>query len=205
MEATDKPDGQSIGIIILAAGKSSRLGQPKQLLDYEGQTLLQHSLQVAIASDAHPVLVVLGADAGLIEKEVSGSGAHVVVNTEWQEGMASSIRCGIQELHRLYPATKGAVVMVCDQPYVTSALLNRILAIHWETGKPIVSCQYADTVGTPTFFHRSIFPELLQLKGDLGAKSLLLKHAEDLEIVHFPEGKVDIDTEADYEKLKRRG
>ena len=205
MEATDKINGKSIGVILLAAGKSTRLGQPKQLLNYEGQTLLQHSLQVARASDAHPVVVVLGADADLIGKEVTGNDAHVVVNREWQEGMASSIRCGIQELQRLNAAADGAVVMVCDQPYVTSAIINRLIAVHQKTGKPLVSCMYADTVGTPTYFHKSMFPELLQLEGDGGAKGLLLKHAEELEIVSFPEGKVDIDTEADYEKLKREG
>ena len=91
MEATDKINGKRIGIILLAAGKSTRLGQPKQLLNYEGQTLLQHSLEVARASDAHPVVLVLGADADLIGKEVTGNDVYVVVNREWQEGMASSI------------------------------------------------------------------------------------------------------------------
>ena len=205
MEATDKTEGKSIGIIILAAGKSSRLGQPKQLLEYEGQTLLQHSLQVALASDAHPVVVVLGADAVRIKQEVTNDAAHVVENEDWEEGMASSIRCGIKELQQLHTAAEGAIVMVCDQPYVTSALINRLIGIHQETGKPIVSCQYASTVGTPAYFHRSMFPELLQLEGDGGAKGLLLKHAEDLEIVEFPEGNVDIDTEGDYKKLKREG
>ena len=205
MEATDKTAGKSIGIIILAAGKSSRLGQPKQLLEYRGQTLLQHSLQVALASDARPVVVVLGADADRIKKEITDDAAHVVENREWEEGMASSIRCGIRELQQLHPAAEGAMVMVCDQPYVTSALLNRLLAIHRETDKPIVSCQYANTVGTPAYFHKSMFAELLELEGDGGAKGLLLKHAEGLEIVQFPEGKVDIDTEADYRNLKREG
>lgn len=205
MEARDKINKKNIAIILLAAGKSSRLGKPKQLLDYEGQTLLQHGLQVAGASDAHPVVLVLGANAGLIEKEVSGHAAHVVVNGEWQEGMASSIRCGIQELQRLNSAAEGAIVMVCDQPYVTSEIINRLIAVHQKTSKPMVSCMYADTVGTPTYFHKSMFPELLQLKGDGGAKGLLLKHAEELEIVSFPEGKVDIDTQEDYEKLKKRG
>ena len=203
MEPTNKINEKSIGIILLAAGKSTRLGKPKQLLDYEGQTLLQHSLQVARASDAHPVVVVLGADAALIEREVTGNEAHVVVNSEWQEGMASSIRCGIEELIRLHAAAEGAVIMVCDQPYVTTELINSLLTVHRQTGKLIVSCQYANTVGTPACFHKSIFPELLQLEGEGGAKGLLLKYAEELEIVPFPEGKVDIDTEADYEKLKR--
>jgi molybdenum cofactor cytidylyltransferase len=205
MEATDKFNGKSIGLILLAAGKSTRLGQPKQLLNYEGQTLLQHSLQVAQTSDAHPVVVVLGADAGLFEKEVTGHDVHVVVNSEWQEGMAFSIRCGIQELNRLNSAAEGAVVVVCDQPYVTPAIINRLIDVHQKTAKPLVSCMYADTVGTPTFFHKSMFPELLQLEGDGGAKGLLLKYAEELEIISFPEGQVDIDTEEDYEKLKRKG
>jgi molybdenum cofactor cytidylyltransferase len=98
-----------------------------------------------------------------------------VVNREWQEGIASSIRCGIQELNRLNFAAEGAVVLVCDQPYVTPAIINRLIAVHLKTAKPLVSCMYADTVGTPTFFHNSMFPKLLQLEGDGGAKGLLLK------------------------------
>lgn len=204
MEAGDKINGKSIGLILLAAGESARLGKPKQLLDYEGQTLLRHSLQVAGASDAHPLVVVLGADAALIEKEVSGSEAHVVVNSDWQEGMASSIRFGIEELKRLNPAAEGAVLMVCDQPYVSTDLINSLLARLREPGKLIVGSRYADTVGTPACFHQSLFPELLQLEGEGGAKGLLLKYAQELEIVPFPEGKTDIDTEADYKKLKKK-
>lgn len=204
MEEIEKNEGTKIGLILLAAGESSRLEHPKQLLNYAGQTLLEYSLDVARHADASPIVVILGADADLIEKKINNQDIHVVINNNWKEGMASSIRCGINELNRLFPDVEGAVVMACDQPYVTAALINWLIKVHHETAKPLVSCQYSDTVGIPSFFHKSMFPELLALEGDVGAKSLLLQNAEKLEIVHFPEGKVDIDTEADYEKLKRR-
>jgi molybdenum cofactor cytidylyltransferase len=190
----------TIGIILLAAGDSSRLGQPKQLLLYNGQTLLQRSLHAASNSHAHPLIVVLGANANNIKKEIDND-AHVVTNDAWKEGMASSIRCGIQTLLKISLDADGAILMVCDQPYISSAIINTLIATHQQTGKPIITCSYADTFGPPTLFHRSIFPELLQLSGDVGAKSILKQHAGNLEFVLFPEGNIDIDTQADYRKL----
>jgi molybdenum cofactor cytidylyltransferase len=99
------------------------------------------------------------------------------------------------------PLAKGLILMVCDQPYVSAALLNDLLATHYNTGKPIVTSGYAGTVGPPTLFHRSIFPELLQLQGDAGARSVLNKHRDEVEIVSFPQGRQDIDTEEDYQRL----
>lgn len=194
-------NGESIGIILLAAGSSSRLGRPKQLLHYHGKTLLQHSLQAAIDSNTKPVIVVLGANAGLIEKELEGQPVQLIINPEWQEGMASSIRCGITELIRVNPAATGVIMMVCDQPSVSAGLLTQLISTHQNTGKPIVTCKYADTLGTPSFFHQNIFPELLQLKGDVGAKSILRHHAHELELISFPGGQFDIDTLSDYENI----
>lgn len=199
MMATTK----NIGVIILAAGDSSRLGTLKQLLIYEGKTLLQHSIQLAFDSIAHPVVVVVGAHADRIKKETDFNSAHIIVNADWQEGMASSIRCGIKALVEIDTFTEGAVLMLCDQPFVTSALLNDLTAVHQNTGKAIVASSYSDTLGVPAFFHKSIFPELLQLKDDSGAKGIIQQHAKEVEAVAFPQGNVDIDTSADYQELSK--
>ncbi len=197
----EKKASGKIGLILLAAGESSRLGQPKQLLVHNGKTLLQHSLEVAYASDASPVVIVLGANAVRIKNEIFGVDAPVVVNTAWEEGMASSIRSGVKAFVEMNPSAEGLVLMVCDQPYVSAALINQLIAVHYNTGNPIVASAYADTMGPPTLFHKNIFPELLQLRGDIGARSVLKKHHDELQVVSFPQGKFDIDTKEDFEKL----
>jgi molybdenum cofactor cytidylyltransferase len=203
MMSVEKMSSNGMGTILLAAGNSSRLGRPKQLLVNGGQTLLQYSLQIALSSKAHPAVVVLGAHADLIEKEMDNKGVYIVVNAEWQEGMASSIRCGIKFLSELTPSVEGAILMVCDQPYVTTSLLNDLITAHQNTGKAIVACSYANTFGPPTLFHKKLFPELLQLRGDVGARSVIQRHANEVEVVSFPAGNIDVDTEADFQGLSK--
>jgi molybdenum cofactor cytidylyltransferase len=201
MMPVEKNYSNNNGVILLAAGESSRLGTLKQLLPYAGQTLLQHSLHAAIVSGAHNIVVVLGADADILKEEIKSNNVNVVINTEWQEGIASSIRYGIKTLLRINPFVEGTVLMLCDQPHVTSALINNLMITYQQTGKLIVACNYGNTFGPPVFFHKKIFPELLMLTGNVGAKSLISKHADDVEFVLFPEGSIDVDTEADYQKL----
>jgi molybdenum cofactor cytidylyltransferase len=201
----NKTNGSNVGIVLLAAGNSSRLGRPKQLLQYGNQTLLRHCLRIANEAEASPVVLVLGAQAETIKKEISGIEAHVVVNDDWEEGMASSIRSGIKKLGEISSSAEGVVLMVCDQPYVTSTLLNNLLTAHQKSGKQIVACAYAGTFGPPALFHKSLFPELLQLNGDVGARNVIKQHADAVEVIPFPEGTFDVDTEADYEKIKGVG
>ncbi len=196
---------QSCGIILLAAGSSQRMGQAKQLLDYNGVSLLQHSLQAALDAEAEPVILVTGADAGLIEKEVHDKRINVVENAEWEEGIASSIRCGLNALLEIEPDIEEAIFMVCDQPYVTSALLNELTGAKIETGKDIIACAYAGTVGTPALFSKDYFPLLLELEGDEGAKKILKEYMDSVGVISFPKGSIDIDTLQDYENLERSG
>jgi molybdenum cofactor cytidylyltransferase len=200
----DKIDS-GVAVILLAAGESTRLGHPKQLLTYKGQTLLAHCLDIAGHSDADPIIVVLGAQAEIIKKEIAGNNAHIVENADWEEGMASSIRIGINELIKISPLAKGAILMVCDQPYVTSGLLNNLMTTRRKSGKRIVACSYADTFGPPVLFHKTLFPELLKLTGDVGARSVIQHHADAVEVIPFPEGTHDVDTEADYERIRSAG
>jgi molybdenum cofactor cytidylyltransferase len=197
----EKRAGSDICVLVVSAGQSSRLGQPKQLLRYQGQSLIRRAVQTAIESSAGNVLVVLGAHAERMEEEIADSTAHRVINTGWQEGMASSLRCGVRELEDRYPETAGVILMVCDQPHVTSALLNDLIKVHRETGKPIVTCSYDNTFGPPVFFHKTLFPELLRLRGDVGARGVIRKYANEVEAVPFPLGAIDVDTVADFKRL----
>jgi len=193
---------QSCGIILLAAGPSSRLGQAKQLLPYKGKTLLQHGIQAALLADAEPVVLVTGANAADIEKEVGDERVNVVENTEWEEGMASSIRYGLTALLEMAPDTERAIFMVCDQPFVTAELLNQLVFASIDTEKEIVACAYSGTLGTPALFGSSFFPLLQQLEGNEGAKKIIKQYPENVGTITFPKGEIDIDTPDDYERLK---
>lgn len=186
---------------MLAAGASRRLGRPKQLLQYNNSSLLDHSIKIACDALPDKVLIVLGANAEIISSEIDQEKIHIAINTEWEEGMASSIRCGLNALLKMEPSSEGVVLMVCDQPYVTSELLNNLLTAHKDTGKPIVTCTYEDTFGPPSFFHQSLFGELLQLKGNTGARKIIQLHANDVATIPFPQGSIDIDTQSDYDKI----
>lgn len=183
--------------IILAAGASSRLGQPKQNLKYNGQTLLQYAVKCAQQSKCAQVVVVLGANTDKI-KPIDGS--TTLYNNHWQEGMASSIRLAIVEINK-DTYIENAIIMVCDQPCISPQLLNRLIDKHAESGKPIVACVYDDTTGPPALFHRSFFAKLLLLQGHEGAKKILLTHTGETTTVLFEKGSIDIDTIADYENL----
>ncbi len=197
----DRVSTTEFGIIILAAGGSSRLGRPKQLLLYSGKPLLQHLVQVASATSASKVIVVLGAHEEQIRNAVELHGVQIVTNHNWQEGMASSVRSGINALVETCPQIQAVILMLCDQPYVTTALLNSLAAVHSGTGKKIVASGYNHIPGPPALFHCSIFSELLQLKGDVGARAIIQQHMPDVEMVAFSKGSVDIDTEEDCRNL----
>jgi molybdenum cofactor cytidylyltransferase len=191
----------SCAIIILAAGSSSRMGRPKQLLPYNGKSLLEHAVDTANDADANPVIVVLGANAALLEKEIDEKKVRIVENIEWKEGMASSVRCGITTLLNIAPSSDAVIIMVCDQPFVSSSFLNDLIAAQKNTGKAIVTSQYETAIGPPALFHRSIFPELMKLKGDAGARKIMEQRSNDIATVLFKKGDIDIDTEADYSAL----
>ena len=189
------------GIILLAAGESSRLGRPKQLLVYKGLTLLQRMLSVAGESMAGPIVMVLGANAEMLQSQLEGNKARIFVNTNWEEGIGSSIRLGVSEIRKLDKDIDAVILMLCDQPFVHPVLLNNLIEAYEKTGKPIITCNYGETFGPPTFFHKTMFPALLQLEGDVGARSILKRHIDQVETIDFPEGDLDIDTQEDYEVL----
>lgn len=190
-----------IRVIILAAGASERMGQPKQLLQYNGKSLIQHIVQAANDALHIPPLVVTGKYDRQIRDALAGQQAEFVFNPEWESGMASSIRCGLQ--HVLQQASSdGVLLAVSDQPFVTSLLITSLVNKYRASVKPITVCRYADqTLGTPALFGNSLFSRLLELKGQEGAGILFRNHRELVEAVDFPLGGIDIDTPEDYSRL----
>ncbi len=192
----------NVAIIILAAGASTRMGTSKQLLPYQGGSLLRHTLESAIASVCKPVVVVLGANAEQIRSEVSLPSVQVVENLQWNLGMSSSIRCGISSLSNCYESIDAAVITVCDQPFISAEIINQLVAAYHSTGKPIIASQYAQTFGVPALFSYQFFSELAALKETVGAKHLIKQHFNEVFCVPFPLGAIDIDTPKDYEQLQ---
>ena len=192
----------SCGIIILAAGASTRLGKPKQLLQYRGKTLLAHAINEAVNSNADAVVVVLGKDANLFKKELDEKKVRVAINSSWEEGMASSLRLGLDTLLNDKPYIDAVIFMVCDQPHVLSSILNDLIITQQKTTKQIVTSNYGDSMGPPSLLHKKYFEELMKLSGDAGARKIIQKNMNDVATILFPEGNIDIDTEEDYKKLK---
>lgn len=188
------------GLIILAAGESSRLGFPKQTLLYKGKTLLELAIEAGLKSKCSPVNVVLGANFSAIENGIKHFNINIIHNPNWAEGMASSIRLAITNIQEL-DKIDSVVIMLCDQPFVTRATIDSLIYKQQETGKKIIACKYNDIIGVPVLFNRSLFKELLSLQGQEGAKKIFNNHSEDIDIVPFEKGRIDIDTLTDYEDL----
>jgi len=191
------------GLIILAAGASSRLGMPKQNLLFNGKTLLQHSVDNALASVCSKVIVVLGANTALIDPLKTHPNLLVTHNAEWAEGMGASIRRGLTTLLNTEPRSDSVVLMLCDQPFADTPLINNLAATSESSAKSIIACTYENTVGPPALFNRMHFDELLRLTGNEGAKKLLLKYQQQVQTIPFALGSVDIDTTSDYDGLLR--
>jgi len=199
---------KNIGIIVLAAGASTRMGEAKQLLRYEGETLLRRATNQAIASCCRPVIVVLGSHVSDLRDELAETGVHVVVNQEWTEGMSSSIRCGIAALEAATKeAAEGAVLMLCDQPFVTGAVIDRLLEAYRTGASPLVASEYHSkddaTRGVPALFSRNLFSELTNLRGSEGAKRVIERHLSEATVIAVPEAAFDVDTPLDYQTLLR--
>ncbi len=186
---------------MLAAGNSTRLGKPKQLLLFNGKSLLRHTIEAAVATGVKPLIIVLGANASLLTPEIDDNNTQIVINTNWKDGMASSIIAGLTALLEIYPDTERVILMMCDQPFVTTSLLNNLLITHQQTGKPIVASIYDGVIGVPALFYKSHFKELLQLQGDTGARKIINQDVSEVATVFFAKGKIDIDTADDYENL----
>ena len=190
-----------VAAVVLAAGGSARFGKPKQFALFRGETFIRRIVAGAIEARCAPVVVVTGKDSAPIGLELSELTVSIAVNPHWQSGLGSSIVVGIRHAMNLAPDVDAALLLTCDQPFVTAAVLTQLIQFRLTTGKPIVASAYAGTLGIPALFDRSCFPDLLRLKGDSGAKGIILERQHDVASFDFPAAEIDVDTAADYEKL----
>lgn len=190
----------SLHVLVLAAGASTRLGQPKQLVRVDGRPLLHTVVSHAVAVAGHAVTVVLGAHAQDVAMLLKHSPASVIINRHWREGLAASIRCGIMALP---PACDAVLIMLADQVGVTGDDLKRLLSAWKGQDGVIVASLYSGGVGVPAIFPRWCFGELLSLRGDRGARALLLRHVDRLTRVPMPNAALDLDTPEQLEALRR--
>ncbi len=192
----------SISLILLAAGSSSRMGQSKQLLKIGDGSLLAHSAAVAIASGLHTI-VVLGANEPEHRKAIASLQVDIISNANWKNGMGGSLKAGLKYVLQGAPLTEAIMVMVCDQPLLTTAHLEKLRTKYESSGKQIIASHYSDTPGVPALFHNSLFSEIMGLPDDQGAKKIFQRHTNDMHTIDFPEGAVDLDTPDDYKNLIR--
>jgi molybdenum cofactor cytidylyltransferase len=192
----------SIPAVILAAGASRRLGQPKQLVALGDEVLIEHAIRLAMEAGATPIIAVLGAHFDLIRSSSSLKDAIEVFNAQWEQGIASSIHAGIHSLDEFAQTAAGVLVLGCDQPRLTAAHLRALIETFAAQSEPmIVASTYAGVQGVPAVFPRCVFNELLALQGDRGARALLVRPPRPLIALPFEGGEVDIDEPGDLAQL----
>lgn len=191
---------QNIAILILAAGASSRMGRTKQLLPWENTTLLGNAIRNAKASKANSVLVVLGANAASIQKQIAHRDIEMVENAEWQSGLGSSIACGTKHLLKSHPKMNAILVMLADQPLIDVPYLNAMMAAFDTSGKGVATA-YKNKAGVPALFPEFYFANLATLRDDYGAKDIINDPGESFTVVEPGSKTRDIDTRSDYEDL----
>jgi molybdenum cofactor cytidylyltransferase len=184
-----------IAAVVLAAGASTRLGEPKQLATLGGEPLLERAVRVAREAGCSPVIVVLGSSAAEIRAACTLRGVHVIVNEAWPEGMASSIRAGVRATIAAQPEAGGGVLLLtCDQPAVTASHLRALMA----SGE-LTASQYAGRLGVPAYLPAAMLGALLELEGDAGARGLL----REARAVALPGGELDVDTPGTLAEARR--
>ena len=194
----------SIAAIVLAAGSSSRLGRPKQLEPWGETNLLGHVVTNVSGFRVEEVWVVLGHEMERVLSETDLGEAGVVENPEWEEGIASSLRVGLDALTRLSRCDT-ALIVIGDQPDVSSDVVAELLASHAKSGKPVTIPKYRYSWGNPVLVDRSLWARVMSLEGDDGAKRLWQAHPQWVNEVWFPDPPPrDVDTEGDVAELRPR-
>jgi molybdenum cofactor cytidylyltransferase len=188
-----------IGIIVLAAGSSSRMGRSKQLLEIDGQPLLCRCVNHALAAKPQHIVVILGANEKPHREAIEKLPVQIVSNFYWKTGMGGSIKTGLNYLIQSGAQLDAVILMVCDQPALTSDHLLKLVRKFSEKKKSIIASGYANSGGVPVLFGRSFFSNLLLLGDEQGAKKIIQQFPDQVETVDFPEGALDLDTEEDYQ------
>lgn len=192
-----------IGVVILAAGSSSRLGYAKQLVQFKGKSLLQHAIAISEELDFDSKVVVLGARKEEIEGKIDLKGFEVVMNENWEDGMSTSIRRGVLRSQELENELDHILILLSDQPFVSKDSIDKLIKVQLKKNCQATFSEYAGDLGVPAIFSAEVFSDLKELKGDQGAKKLIHNQKLDYEIVKFEMGNFDVDTAADVELLKK--
>jgi molybdenum cofactor cytidylyltransferase len=188
-----------VGGVVLAAGGSSRLGQPKQLLLHEGKSLVRRTAEAAVAAGLAPLVAVLGANPGAVAAELTGLPVRTVLNPDWAEGLGRSLQVGLRALPP--EAVDAALVVLCDQLRVNAAHLGALVDTFARTRAPIVASGYAGTRGVPALFSRALFAELEALPPGEGARRVIAHAPTRVVEVALEGGAEDVDTAADLARL----
>jgi len=193
----------TVAAIVLAAGASRRLSQPKQLLMHGGELMIERAIRLANEAGAAPVITVLGAYHELIREAVRLSNFIPVINSAWEQGISTSIQTGLAALEDTAPHLGGVLILACDQPRLSAEHLRAMLEVFSAQAAPaIVASAYKGILGIPAVFPREVFAELRALHGDKGARSLLMQPPCPLVALPFPGGEIDIDMLADMAHLE---
>ncbi|MDC8006168.1 nucleotidyltransferase family protein [Aureisphaera galaxeae] len=187
-------------IVVLAAGSSSRLGSPKQLLAYKNTSLIQHTLNQLDEIPSSQIFVVLGAYVKFVEREITTPGVITIFNPDWVEGMGNSLAKAIQEITK-QPSFEHVLVTLCDLPLLEKNFYKSLLHFHQSGKNDITRTAYQHVKGVPVIFNTEFFPELQQLISDEGAKTVIQKHKNRVTDFSWPEPYFDIDTMESYQKL----
>ncbi|MGH8139679.1 MAG: nucleotidyltransferase family protein [Steroidobacteraceae bacterium] len=180
--------------IVLAAGASTRFGSAKQLVRVAGRPLMHTVVARAVDVAGSAVIVVLGARAAELAPLLTHTPASVVINRDWREGMASSIRAGVA---RLPPSCSAVLLILADQPAVTAEDLKRLAGAWRRQPQYIAAARYGSTTGVPAIFPRSTFSDLAALRGDIGARLVLQRNPDRVVRVPMASAAIDIDTPED--------
>jgi molybdenum cofactor cytidylyltransferase len=175
---------------------------PKQLLQFGGEPMLRRAAHVALEADCRPVVVVTSANAAAAREALRGLNVREVENKQWQSGMGSSVRVGVEAIVAANFRITAVVLMLCDQPFVTREIILGLVRAHRENNCFIVASRYGRSYGVPALFTRTHFAELTKLKGTGGAKKIIQTYLRKVHFLAFPEGRIDIDTPEDFARLQ---
>ena len=180
------------------------MGKPKQLLTYQGSSLISHAVKIGLNSNCRPVIVVLGAYKEQVKPQIDKLPIEIIENSDWETGMSSSIRAGINAINQSNSNLDSVIIALADQPLISEAVFNQLIKEYRDTNNKIIAAAYDDIVGVPALFDKNFFSELMDIEGDRGAKALIRKYRDEVLTVPVAEAAIDIDTPDDYQKLLSR-
>lgn len=198
MTESSKPN---VAGLLLAAGGSSRLGRPKQLVGYEGKSLIRRAAEALIDAGCSPVVALLGAEVERSTLELDGLAAEVVVNGAWELGMGSSIACGVGWIVD-NASPEAILITLCDQPLVTPSHLRQFVDEFSKTRVDVIAAHYNEIPGVPALFSANLFHSLSALKGDKGAREII-RNSPDALTIPLPVAAIDVDRNEDFFSLLR--